>query len=637
MPIDISAPISLAEPFDADTTEFLAELQGNLLRGHGRHFAAHVFVAFPSAAAGRRAIAAVTGQVTTARLQHDQAAAFRATGADGGLFTIVLVSSAGYRALGALAALPPDGSFRAGMEAAGLGDPARTEWEATFATEPHAMILLADNDENTVTQAATAIAASPDLIVLGIERGRHLRNAAGRAIEHFGYVDGRSQPMPIREDLAAEPRSSFDPQAPLDQFVVPCPGGATTNSFGSYFVFRKLEQDVAGFKAAETRLAIDLGVTEDLAGAMVVGRFEDGTPLATSLVPNGAVANDFDYGKTADSLPPRQAHIRKTNPRGDLGPGSMGPQMLRRGIPFGTRADDPNDRTVPPAQRPSGGVGLLFMSYQANVAAQFEFMQSSWANNPGFVAPGTGRDPVIGQGPVDPQSWIPPGQPAPRSASFARFVTMKGGAYFFAPCLSTLRALGSGDGGGASASTLTAATVPPSMRLAHGDSGDDVAGVQRHIAAQRAARSALGLRARLRPVDPGPIDGVYGARTRDAVRSWQRILGVPVDGVWGPVTAHASIAVARIAPELPAVELALGAVGDDVAVVQALLTVRAALAVRLFPGSLEAAVDPGGIDGRFGLRTAGALEAWTTFLGLPASTRWDPAIAVASEPFAAIA
>jgi peptidoglycan hydrolase-like protein with peptidoglycan-binding domain len=36
--------------------------------------------------------------------------------------------------------------------------------------------------------------------------------------------------------------------------------------------------------------------------------------------------------------------------------------------------------------------------------------------------------------------------------------------------------------------------------------------------------------------DPGPVDGVFGARTEDAVRAFQQAKGIAVDGIVGRVT-----------------------------------------------------------------------------------------------------
>ena len=39
--------------------------------------------------------------------------------------------------------------------------------------------------------------------------------------------------------------------------------------------------------------------------------------------------------------------------------------------------------------------------------------------------------------------------------------------------------------------------------------------------------------------DPGPIDGYMGARTREAVRAFQKSRGLAQDGILGPVTMGA--------------------------------------------------------------------------------------------------
>ena len=77
------------------------------------------------------------------------------------------------------------------------------------------------------------------------------------------------------------------------------------SQFGSYFVFRKLEQNVRLFKDEEEKLADRLGLTGDdaeRAGAMIIGRFEDGTPLAVQADAgsHSPVQNDFTYDSDGD-------------------------------------------------------------------------------------------------------------------------------------------------------------------------------------------------------------------------------------------------------------------------------------------------------------------------------------------------
>jgi deferrochelatase/peroxidase EfeB len=257
----------------------------------------------------------------------------------------------------------------------------------------------------------------------------------------------------VRELNNQGERFVWDPQfAPLEAALVRDPGGASEDSYGSYLVFRKLEQNVAGFKAAEDRLADALelmGNARALAGALIVGRFENGTPVVAAKRPLVAAHVDNNFGFSGDPdgwRCPFQAHIRKCNPRGDsVALGATLQQerrhlMPRRGITYGTRAPDLNDR-------PAGGVGLLFMAYNRSIGEQFEFTQNAWVNNGDFVRPGTGADPVIGNGGGGhqwPVAWDhePAGTIAPDlGADFGSFVTMKGGEYFFAPSLSFLRSL----------------------------------------------------------------------------------------------------------------------------------------------------------------------------------------------------
>jgi deferrochelatase/peroxidase EfeB len=182
----------------------------------------------------------------------------------------------------------------------------------------------------------------------------------------------------------------------------------------------------------------------------MVGRFEDGTPVVLRKAPiESVVRNNFNYTDDAAAIKcPFHGHIRKTNPRGSGGfePPAQERRhiMARRGITYGEREKGMCDR-------PEGGVGLLFMAYQTSLENQFEFTQGTWANNPGFPAVPAGNsqpgiDPVMGQGVNPPNSQQTPlhwGDPAtPKQAqSFSGFVTMKGGEYFFAPMISTLRTL----------------------------------------------------------------------------------------------------------------------------------------------------------------------------------------------------
>ncbi len=193
----------------------------------------------------------------------------------------------------------------------------------------------------------------------------------------------------------------------------------------------------------------------ELIGAGAVGRFEDGTPVVlhgTEQDPAlGHQENNFNYADAGSAGKcPFHAHIRKSGPRTDgAGMGfNKDKRLVRRGIPFqnAPRIRKPDgDLSDKPEEQPTDGVGLLFMCYVADIANQFEFVQRDWVNSPTFAQGGTGKDPLIGQ-PADntiyhwPPAYGDTTHPK-KDVSFGDFITMRGGAYFFAPSISMLKSL----------------------------------------------------------------------------------------------------------------------------------------------------------------------------------------------------
>jgi deferrochelatase/peroxidase EfeB len=167
---------------------------------------------------------------------------------------------------------------------------------------------------------------------------------------------------------------------------------------------------------------------------MIVGRFRDGTPLTRSGRPGWQPPedNNFDYvsqGGDDGRRCPLHAHIRKVRPRPD-----ENRRIVRRGVPYG--AYDPTDEQM---KYPETGSGLLFLSFQSNIQSQFGRVQTDWANNVHFSKDFTGIDPLIGQGwnPTGynwPVKWDDPAQGTIQQG-LGKFVTMKGGEFFFAPSL----------------------------------------------------------------------------------------------------------------------------------------------------------------------------------------------------------
>jgi Dyp-type peroxidase family len=482
--------------FDPKFDSLLEGLQGNILKSHGRDHTANVFVTFDDGqvSGARNWIRnfALTS-LTSARQQLAEIDNFKRHKVPGGIFFGLYVTSFAYDYF----KIPPEmrpiesaGAFKGGMRNAQLNDIV-SDWDPHFRGENiHLMVLVGHDDKEVLSKEVAKLIETireftidPELPEnssewfassrINIEYGNAIRNANGDGLEHFGYVDGISQPLFFDDEFKLANENSvpftgdqlmWDPRAELELVLTADHSSAKT--FGSFYVFRKLEQDVRRFKLAERQLANFIGLDEkdaELAGAMIVGRFEDGTPvtlLADDGMPGAGNANNFNYAGDTDGLKcPFHSHIRKTNPRGSGGSPEGVPfdpkQSLefdktvikaRRGIPNGQR-EVSTQFDCQPEQFPTGsGIGLLFQSFQSDIAKQFEFIQKSWANNSSFPfsnpAGNSGIDPIVGQSikPADREYNWPSGHglPGASARSFNSFVTMRGGEYFFAPSLTTL-------------------------------------------------------------------------------------------------------------------------------------------------------------------------------------------------------
>ena len=518
--VDNEDPIAFPGPHD----RLLECLQGNILKGHGRDYTVNIVLRFSdSATAGeiRQELKRLAKKfVKSAAHQLIEGAQRRAYGLPGGLFANLFLSRTAYMKLGYESKIPAwfeDGdsrrpaNFLSGMKdgAKALSDVLELPDEPLEVayTRGHidALLLLADDDRDYLLrrarQAVTRIHERHVAKVVAIEPGRILRNEDRQGIEHFGYVDGRSQPLFLASDFSnlidgkvvpGETKERlplnetgdlriWNPFAKLSLALLKDPGVDDPDAYGSYYVFRKLEQNVRDFAQKQRELACALGLDEDdpRVGAMVVGRFTDGTPLVLSDTsdPSLRLANDFRYddltldGRQRDRLGlkcPFHAHIRKVSPRQDEavnGGDLFARRIVRRGITYGERPDLGQARPVKEQRRtehpllPATGVGLLFACFQRSIMEQFTFIQSRWANNKEFPLGGgrpydmAGLDAVLGpEHTVTRQNWrtayggsVPCNPPClkdlcvpdshPTSFPFNGFVKFRGGEFFFAPSL----------------------------------------------------------------------------------------------------------------------------------------------------------------------------------------------------------
>jgi Dyp-type peroxidase family len=301
--------------------------------------------------------------------------------------------------------------------------------------------------------------------------------------EHFGFHDSISQPILEGSPQAQKTRCNPQDVIKAGEFVLgyidedgnypatatvaiaqdkthalpllPETGFKDFGRNGSYFVFRKIAQDVAGFRQYFQESFATPEEGQRMA-AKVVGRWPSGAPLVQA--PDADPLHDLDLSNDvlADSNDfiyrledpqglrcPFSSHIRRTNPRDSLGQDAEDSvkdvrrrRLLRRGVvygdplPLGVTVDDGTPR------------GLLFFCINANIRRQFEFVQQGWVNAPTFNGLYNERDPLVGYNPDgSSRTMIVPKEPFSKSLSLPNFVTLKGGAYFFLPSLCALNFL----------------------------------------------------------------------------------------------------------------------------------------------------------------------------------------------------
>ena len=380
------------------------QIQGNILQPFDGHHQAFLFLSFGNKRAGARAwLGAAAGRVDcTADVVAARAASRIAAGRSlmsvgltaTGLVTLhpeVAGDLVGFDAFwqGPLGNRLDDGGRITNTPAllgdVGASDP--TSWVIGGVRRPpvDALLTLAADDEETLRRRVLHERREAEQLVgagLVEQYGHVMHNADGKRIEHFGFVDGISQPGVRGVDGAA----AGSPVIAAGEFVLglagerrplalgPRPSPATWMRGGSFQVFRRLRQDVAGWWRKMGKLSDQDSTPEDVA-ARAMGRRLDGTPLALDAGPGDH--NDFTYrGDDTGAHTPLYAHIRKMNPRQDDMFRDRSHKLLRRGIPFGPPMDrdHPDDRER----------GMLFNAYMAGIEDQFEFLQRCWANDPSF-------------------------------------------------------------------------------------------------------------------------------------------------------------------------------------------------------------------------------------------------------------
>jgi Dyp-type peroxidase family len=251
---------------------------------------------------------------------------------------------------------------------------------------------------------------------------------------------------------------------------------------GSFLVFRRLRQDVGLFwrtmKSEADRLKKLPGFenfTDEVLASRIVGRWPSGAPVNRTpgddnpkLGKSKVANNHFRFDSNAcpmrlahgesDPFPqskadpvglacPWAAHIRKVNTRdsgSDMGgrESTYARRLLRVGVPFGEPLSNRYAETKNDPQ--NGERGLLFLSIQASIEDQFEFLAVKWMGDPSRPKMPGGYDLLVGQNNdakanrVRTMAIFGSGNQQASVATAAQWIVPTGGGYFFVPSISAL-------------------------------------------------------------------------------------------------------------------------------------------------------------------------------------------------------
>lgn len=463
----------------------LDDIQGNTLKSHGRVFSVFLFLQFdtsdPSETEYSRKIkeiktwiSSLAEQVVSALKQQSQAARYQSTSYSEPFLTFSL-SFKGYEALklfgpdnkeNLFKRLFLDDPFEKGMKFSGktakltkLGDNLNT-WEQEYKENLHAVVLLADSNHEQLYQRVKKLSEEvkdKPIKIVKIEAGCVRKNGDEQSVEPFGFPDNISQPLFFLKDINKVQRNNWDPCAKLGLVLTVDPFGSKFSqnsyhySYGSFLVFRKLEQNVEGFNQKITEIAQQLSYEgdtrssaeerEDLARAFVVGRYrKGGYPVYSKDLKE---LNDFNYGigkefESDSALKcPFNAHIRRMNPRGVKGQDQSGyvhsgksynkspeeqrnARIVRRGLPYGLPKDTSylSELTQKNLENYKDLIkelsvlkedlkitledneGILFCCFQSRIENQFYLLQVNYGNDPDLGPNKEGNfglDSLIGQ------------------------------------------------------------------------------------------------------------------------------------------------------------------------------------------------------------------------------------------------
>ena len=447
----------------------LTDIQGNILRGYRLPFARYIFLNLTGGDKAKAFLAEIIPHVTNSEVWIDEKP--KSTLNIGLSRTALAALDV---PLASINSFPPeflDGMAKRAKALGDIGDSAPEHWDDFWANRVDVWVsinaLSAEDREGKFQVIQKAITHSQGAKIVGTQDTEALIiDGAPSPKEHFGYTDGLAQPdfqgshafnTPGDGKIAGKGKwkdlknGEFllgYPNEALEDGELPAPAELAKN--GTFMVYRKLEQNVQGFRDYVDEWGEKYPGGKEKLMAKFIGRWRDGTPLALSpdkmnpdLAADHNRNNNFTYGDDPEGLKcPIGAHVRRANPRDELlyhGKLPSRRRILRRGMPYGNYT--PEGQPVDEQER-----GIIFMAINANISRQFEFVQQQWINYGNDFHAGEDKDPVLGNR-EKPGRFVIPGDkqnPPFICADMQSFVTLKGGDYFFLPSLTALQMLATG-------------------------------------------------------------------------------------------------------------------------------------------------------------------------------------------------
>jgi len=275
----------------------------------------------------------------------------------------------------------------------------------------------------------------------------------------------------------------------LEYPVAPMPPLMAKN--GSFMVYRKLHENVGKFNLFLDEKSKNFPGGKELLAAKFVGRWRNGVPITT--FPDEKDADElamkrqkaiqlitlaktpaekieaqaafreinkkfhaYDYNEDLNGgRCPVGAHTRRANPRGSLEFGNKKAfdspsavdnrrRIIRRGLPYGLTEDPAGN---------DGNHGTIFMSINASIKRQFEFVLQQWINYGNDFKLANDKCPILGnhselngkgEGRMVFGSNSITDDPPYFLNELPRFIETRGGEYFFIPSLTALRMIAEG-------------------------------------------------------------------------------------------------------------------------------------------------------------------------------------------------